>query len=112
MNLVIDLHAQLFNFWHFTNTIAYLMGRYEPSSPSTKELHDLNFGKLDSVLQTHFLQIARFSTAFSLEENKLEILLKLISVIDSWLEGRVNSLCQKSELDKFEFCTSCLFRAR
>ena len=88
------------------------MGRYEPSSPSTKELHDLNFGKLDSVLQTHFLQIARFSTAFSLEENKLEILLKLISVIDSWLEGRVNSLCQKSELDKFEFCTSCLFRAR
>ena len=31
-------------FWHFINTTAYHLGRYEPLSPSTKELHEPVFG--------------------------------------------------------------------
>ena len=32
-NLVIALHAPSLLFWHFINTTAYHLGRYEPSSP-------------------------------------------------------------------------------
>ena len=38
-NLVIVLLALSLLFLYFTNTAAYHLGRFEPSSPSTKELH-------------------------------------------------------------------------
>ena len=38
-NFVIVLLAQTILFSHFINTTAYLLGRWEPSSPSTKGLH-------------------------------------------------------------------------
>ena len=37
-NLVVVLHALPLLFWHFTNTSAYHLGYYKPSSPSTKEI--------------------------------------------------------------------------
>ena len=37
-NLVIVLHEL---FWHFINTTAYHLDRYDPLSPSSKELHEL-----------------------------------------------------------------------
>ena len=40
LNLVIDFHALYLLYWHFTNTTAYHLGRYKPSSPSSIELHD------------------------------------------------------------------------
>ena len=39
-NLVISLHALSILFCNFISTTAYHLGRYMPSSPSTKELHE------------------------------------------------------------------------
>ena len=39
-NLVIALHALSLLFCNFIITTAYHLGRYEPSFPSSKELHD------------------------------------------------------------------------
>ena len=39
--LVAVLHALSLLFCHFINTTAYHLSRYETSSPSTKELHEL-----------------------------------------------------------------------
>ena len=41
-NLVIALHILSPLFCKFINTIAYHLGRYEPSPTSTMELHDLS----------------------------------------------------------------------
>ena len=40
-NLVIVHNALPLVFWHFVNTTAYHLCRYEPSSSPTKELHGL-----------------------------------------------------------------------
>ena len=40
-NFAIVLRALSLVFWNFINTTSYHLGRYEPSSPTTKELHGL-----------------------------------------------------------------------
>ena len=42
-NLVIALYTLSLLFCKFINTTAYHLGRYEPSSPYTKELHGHTF---------------------------------------------------------------------
>ena len=39
LSLLIVLREQSVLFWRFINVTAYHLGRYEPSSPSTKEIH-------------------------------------------------------------------------
>ena len=46
INLVIALQALSIYFWHFINTIDCHLGRYEPLSPSTKELHGQAIGPM------------------------------------------------------------------
>ena len=39
INLFIAFHALSLLFCNYINATAYCLGRFEPSSPSTKELH-------------------------------------------------------------------------
>ena len=39
--IIVNLELLSVLFWHFISTTAYHIGRYEPSCPSIKELHDM-----------------------------------------------------------------------
>ena len=47
-NLVIALHALSLLFCNLINTLINHFGSYEPSSPSTKELHGLDLDESNS----------------------------------------------------------------
>ena len=89
-NLVIFLHALYQLFWHFKNTTAHHLGRYEPSSPCAKELHDCSLLK---ILRQRCLLLMSY---FFLSNRHFHIVFNLCKLIDwSWIKAKTNVALNK-----------------
>ena len=94
-------HACAVHFWYVLNTTAYHLGRYEPSSSSTKELHSLSynmwFGNL--ILRVAKKQSGLRGLSFELPRVQSPVNRRKISVEknEDWL-NRAKDLCSEKTI--------------